>query len=323
MRKGVVIKLNQERAILMAEDCRFCEVKAFRGMYEGMEVCFKDTDILKRKVIFRENKYVNAACFMLLIFCSYLFLSFYQENIAAYAYVGIDMNPSVEIALNKKGQIIKARGLDQEGREILEEIDIRKMDSVEGVKKIIAKTIDMDFLGKEDVNEITVYAVMEREDNKGGNELIQKMEQAIKQQVVAYSIKGEIKTIVSDKKVKDKADKAGLSVAEYISEDAKAVLTDNKNNKDIKKEKGKEENKGKQEKEEKNDSKEAKYSNDNKDDKKNKNEDKKKEVNGNNIDKKDGDKKGKVKDVNKDNSLNKNINEKDKNKSKGNGKNKS
>lgn len=231
MRKGVVVKLNKDRATLMAEDCTFCDIKAFRGMYQGMEVCFNDMDILKRKIAFRSNRYVNAACFMLLVFCSYLFLSFYQENIAAYAYVGIDINPSIEIALNKKGRIVGSRGLDEEGKELLEKINIIKMDSTEGVKQIIAKTIDMNYLDKDDNNEITLYAIMKKENNQGGNELIEKMEKAIKDEVVSHNINGKIKAFVSNKQVKDKADKMGISVAQYMSKDAKATVAEEKEDK--------------------------------------------------------------------------------------------
>lgn len=228
MRKGVVIKLNKGRATLIAEDCTFCDIKAFKGMYQGMEVCFNDVDILKRRLVFKANRYVNAACFMLLIFCSYLFLSFYQENIAAYAYVGIDINPSIELALNKKGIIIGSRGLDDEGKELLEKINIKKMDSIEGVKQIIAKTIDMNYLDKNESNEITLYAIMEKENNQNGNELIEKMENAIKEEVVAHSIDGKINAFVSDKEVKDKADKMGVSVGQYISKKAKTTKAEDK-----------------------------------------------------------------------------------------------
>ncbi|MFA7573037.1 MAG: anti-sigma factor domain-containing protein [Lutispora sp.] len=276
MKKGVVIKINKNRATLMAEDCTFCEIKAFNGMYNGMEVCFSDMDILRRKVIYRTNKYVNAACFMLLVFCSYLFLSFYQENIAAYAYVGIDINPSIEMALNKKGKIINIRGLDQEGKELLGEIDLKKMDSVDGIKQIIAKTIDMEYLEPGDSNKITVYAVMEKENSKGGSELIQKMERAIKEEVEAHSIKGEIKTIVYDKEIKNKADKMGISVTKYISQDAKVVIAEDNKDKSLKGDK-----KDKKDKQDKNykdkdkDEQEDDEEDDDDDDKDDKNKDKK------------------------------------------------
>ena len=61
MRKGIVMKLNKNKATLMNEDCSFCEVRAFKGMYEGMEICFSNGDILKRKNTFINNKYIQAA----------------------------------------------------------------------------------------------------------------------------------------------------------------------------------------------------------------------------------------------------------------------
>ncbi|MDD2482259.1 MAG: anti-sigma factor domain-containing protein, partial [Lutispora sp.] len=329
MKKGVVIKINKNRATLMAEDCTFCEIKAFNGMYNGMEVCFSDVDILRRKVIYRTNKYVNAACFMLLVFCSYLFLSFYQENIAAYAYVGIDINPSIEMALNKKGKIINIRGLDEEGKELLEEIDLKKMDSVDGIKQIIAKTIDMDYLESGDSNKITVYAVMEKENSKGGSELIQKMGKAIKEEVEAHSIKGEIKTIVYDKEIKNKADKMGISVAKYISQDAKVVIAeDNKDKtlKEDKKDKKDKQDKNNKDKDDEDDNDDEEDDDD--DDKDDKNKDKKNKNNKNKMDdnkgKDDKDIKNKeAKNINdskgnnkieQKNKENKQKNEKDKNK---------
>ena len=93
---------------------------------------------------------------------------------AAYAFVGIDINPSIEIALNRKGRIINARGLDEEGKEILEEVDVRKMDSTEGVKAIITKSIEMNYLETDNKNQITVYAVLNNKSNEDFKDLIEK-----------------------------------------------------------------------------------------------------------------------------------------------------
>lgn len=216
----------------MADDCTYCEIKSFNGMYPGMEVCFREEDMFKRRKLFSVNRYVTAACFILLVFCSYLFLSFYQENMAAYAYVGIDINPSIEIALNKKGRIINARGLDEEGKEILEEVNVKNMDSMEGVKAIITKSIEMNYLEAENKNQITVYAVLNNKNSGDGKELVEKVERVIKEEVVAHSIDGEIKTFVSDKKVKNEADKQGISVVEYIMENAKKNVAGKNDNKD-------------------------------------------------------------------------------------------
>lgn len=227
MKRGVIIKLKKNKATLMTQDCTFCEVKTFKGMYEGMEICFNDGDILKKNGALINNKSVQAACFAFIIICSYLFLSFYQENIAAYAYVGIDINPSIEIVLNKKGKIIKSRGLDADGKTLLNQIDIKKMDSMDGVKKFIEKTISMGYLNKEKGNDITVYAVMEKDNNGSGIELAQKIKSAIKEEVISHNINKNINALVFDKKSKDNADKMGISITEYIKEDVKEDVKEN------------------------------------------------------------------------------------------------
>lgn len=299
MRKGVVLKIKKDRATIMADDCTFCEIRSFKGMYPGMEVCFNEVDILKKKITLRSNKYVTAACFMLIVLSSYLFLNFYQENIAAYAYVGIDINPSIEIALNKKGRIIDARGLDEEGKEILQEIDVRKMESVEGVKAIITKSIEMNYIEDGNTNEITVYAVTDEKNTKAGNEIVQKVEKVIKEEVDARRLNGQIKTFVSNKKVKSEADKKGISVAKYIAEDAKEAIArekdknDKKDSKEIRSLEESKDNKGKKDKDDKRDNKD-KYDNKyDKDDKSNIRDIREKENSKNN---RDNDRESNVKD---------------------------
>ncbi len=225
MRKGIIIKLNKDRATLMTEDCLFCEVKAFHGMYKGMEICFRDIDILKRKNIFISNKYAQVACFVLIVFSSYLFLSFYQENIATYAYVGIDINSKIEMSLNKKGIITKVTGLDKDGIKLAEQLSIEQMDSVNGIKKIITKTIDMGYLNEKNSNEITVYTITDQKGNKDGDILATKLKTAIKEEISSHNIDKVVKAIVSDKETKKKADKAGVPVLKYIKKDVKPAIT--------------------------------------------------------------------------------------------------
>lgn len=283
----------------MADDCTFCEIKSFNGMYKGMEICFTDSDIIKSRIQPKSRKYVNAASFILLILCGYLFFSFYQENYAAYAYVGVDINPSIEISLNKKEKIIGVRGIDEEGKKIASELSINKMESTEGIKEIIKKAIDENYLNPDSTNKITVYTIMEKSDDNMGDIIVNKMENAIADEVSSHSIKGEIKTFVSDKNVKKLADSKGISVVQYLSSDLKSVMTDKESIKQNKKEDDKD-------KKEKNSSMK-----DNKNNNKDKNSKNNKEYNNNNKEnnkdnnKEDNKIKGKSKEKDKDDKIDK------------------
>ena len=76
----MVLKIRQNNAIIMADDCNFYEVKAFEGIYKGMEICFDDNDIIRTKKHSKNRRYINAASFIFFILCGYLFFSFYQNN---------------------------------------------------------------------------------------------------------------------------------------------------------------------------------------------------------------------------------------------------
>lgn len=273
----------------MADDCMFYEVKAFNGMYKGMEICFSETDIIRTKIQPKRRRYINAASFILFVLCGYLFFNFYQENYAAYAYVGININPSIEISLNKKEQIIGVRGIDEEGKKIVSGLNINKMKGTEGVKEIIKKAIEENYLSQDSNNEITVYTIMEKNNDTIGNEIVNKIENAVAEEVSINSIKGEIKTLVSDKNVKKKADNKGVSVVEYLSEDSETVMAEKSNKKNEKSTSKKDENKKKNnnKKEDKEDKKDRENDGDYDDEedndnlKKEKKEDNKKEKNKN------------------------------------------
>ncbi len=303
MKKGVVFKIKRNSAIIMANDCMFYEIKAFKGMYKGMEICFNESDIINTKIQLKSRRYINVASFILFILCGYLFFNFYQENYTAYAYVGIDINPNIELALNKKEKIIGVRGIDEEGKKIVSELNINKMNGTDGVKEIIKKAIDKNYLKPDSNNEIIVYAIMDKSNNKA-DIIANKMGNAIYEEVSCHSIKGEIKSIVADKNIKKAADKKGVSVTEYLSDDLK-VMTEEKIGKP-KKLKEKESNK-------------AINSAD-----KEKKENNKYKKNNNKEDKKDNEKSKKIKEENKgsqnkdlkNNEKKKDINEKEKNENK-------
>lgn len=60
---------------------------------------------------------VAAACFVLMI--SILFGYFMFSDEAVYAYVHIDINPSLELGLNKQLEVVKVTGLNKEGETLL------------------------------------------------------------------------------------------------------------------------------------------------------------------------------------------------------------
>lgn len=329
MKKGVVVKIKQNSAIIMADDCMFYEVKVFNGMYKGMEICFSDSDIIVTKIQPKVRRHINVASFILFVLCGYLFFNFYQENYAAYAYVGIDINPSIELSLNKKEQIIGVRGIDEEGKKIVSGLKINKMRSTEGVKEIIKKAIEENYLGPDSNNEITVYTIMEKNNDTVGNEIVNKIEDAVAEEVSINSIKGEIKTLVSDKNIKKKADNKGVSVVEYLSDDSKEVMNEKNNKKNEKRPSKKDDNKQKnnnkkEDKEDREDRENDDYDNDDDDEedddlKKDKKENNKKEKNrdsknNKNVNIKNEDNK-KYKNENDKNKDNKNI-EKEENKNK-------
>lgn len=61
-----------------------------------------------------------AACFVLAVAC----LSGYRLYAEPTAYVGIDVNPSLELSVNRFGLVVEARALNEDGRAVLDSVSL-------------------------------------------------------------------------------------------------------------------------------------------------------------------------------------------------------
>lgn len=118
------MEINDAYLTLLTPDGEFLRARKQNQHYAiGEEILFfpsakqeriKSLGFLTR--IFSAKPVAAAAIALILLFGSYL--SFYQNN-KAYAYMSIDVNPSIELLLNKKMQVLKVTAFNQDGKKIV------------------------------------------------------------------------------------------------------------------------------------------------------------------------------------------------------------
>ncbi|WP_163529456.1 anti-sigma factor domain-containing protein [Halobacillus ihumii] len=124
MRKGIVMEQSRSYTIVMTNDGNFHKAKLLKRAEVGMEVYFQPA-VVKHKGFAQvftlpRMKFVAVALALLIaLFPAYLW---YGSN-KAYAFVNIDMNPSVELKLNKNMQVIDVIPLNEDAEVLLSKLE--------------------------------------------------------------------------------------------------------------------------------------------------------------------------------------------------------
>ncbi|WLR47694.1 anti-sigma factor domain-containing protein [Halobacillus litoralis] len=141
MKKGIVMEQQNEYMIVMTSDGKFHRAEKINHADIGMEVQFRTAD--ERKVLHQwtqvlRSHYTRAAVvaiiFLLMVFPVF---SWYGSN-QAFAYMNIDINPSVELELNDQMQVIDMTPQNEEAEEIVSSLkDWKKKDASEVTFELI------------------------------------------------------------------------------------------------------------------------------------------------------------------------------------------
>lgn len=132
MYKGIILKVTTEYAVVLTDDKNFCKIIFKQGLVPEKKIFFFEEDIIG--IADEDNKvysasritewsqkaaasFVMAACLMLFfLFNGMIGLDSYGKGYAAV--ISVDINPSIELKLNKSGYVIDIDNLNQEAREV-------------------------------------------------------------------------------------------------------------------------------------------------------------------------------------------------------------
>lgn len=130
--KGYIIQITKKYAIIMTNKCQFLVVERPPGMMPGRHILFKYDCMAPQKFM----KYLAAACVMLLLISAALFDHTISEN-KIYAYVSVDVNPSVEFAVDRELMVEEVVPLDEAAVTFLKEIKVQGLSLKSAVAEMV------------------------------------------------------------------------------------------------------------------------------------------------------------------------------------------
>lgn len=144
----------------------------------------------KEKINFFRPKLVGALATV--VVCAFGIIGFtqYQNmNNSVDSIIDFDVNPSIELKTNKKEEIIEANALNEEGKTILKDMDLEKVDLDVGVNAIIGSMLKNNYI-TEAQNSILVS--VKNDDETKAKQLEERVSNEINELLKAQNINGAV-----------------------------------------------------------------------------------------------------------------------------------
>jgi hypothetical protein len=186
----------------------FAEIKAENSLKENT-LSFLQKKTEKRRNLLVMRLAAGFAC-ALLLFLGGVFS--YQSYFTVTAYVDIDVNPSMELALNRYGRVISVSAYNDDGTNVLARIPVKNKEYGEALRLLVDEMYAQGYIQKAELFSITLQA-----DDKSQEELLRGLNAILSSLLSKQSqgIEQDIFTVDSTTKIESHS--LHLSPAKYLA----------------------------------------------------------------------------------------------------------
>ncbi|MDB5083828.1 MAG: hypothetical protein JWN30_714, partial [Bacilli bacterium] len=133
MPKGVILEINGKHVIVLTKEGTFQRTFSPIGAQIGEEISYEKTVPTARPL----TKWVSVAACLMLGVGVWAYWNISSEN-QVYAYVGIDINPSLELGINQSGKVLTVQALNDDAKALLTDLSVQG-ESVDQAVAAVAK----------------------------------------------------------------------------------------------------------------------------------------------------------------------------------------
>jgi hypothetical protein len=213
MKKGIVLEVDDDFVTLLTPDGEFVQIKK-EGSYQiGQEIERIPMQRQKtKKTFFRFSSFKLAVASIAAVCLLVLSLFSSSTSNAVYAYLSIDINPSIELTVNKKLEVINIRGYNQDGKKLVANLsDWKEKKFVDVTKKIIELSMKNGYLQE---GEEVLITTVEREANRSSSQRLTKELDEVKRSYQKQDI--VVTTEKSTLELRKEAVEKGFTTGKYM-----------------------------------------------------------------------------------------------------------
>lgn len=210
--RGTVIKACGDRAFVMNERCEFVEVKTDVLLQAGDRIEYSPGDIIRPRQYPVKGLALAVSFILACLFAFGAFKSMFTGR--AYAYVGLDINPSIEIGIDNGLKVVSLTGYNEEGKKIIENSRLLNSGVDQALKIIIQDCRANNYLSRENENNIAISVHIPGE--TGGTELLGQLGGMLGAGLAANGINARTYFFSIDKKTWEEAKEKKVSAVKYL-----------------------------------------------------------------------------------------------------------
>ncbi|MFC7394335.1 anti-sigma factor domain-containing protein [Scopulibacillus cellulosilyticus] len=218
MSRGILMSREGRRGVLLTKDGAFESIKLKRAADVSVGESILEND-LSHPLPFYMKIWIPtlAACFSLI--CIFILINGMIKNKAVAAYVSFDINPSIEVSVNRKLHVLSVKPMNADAKAILEDPNqYIKMPLETFALKVAGKLADSGYF--KDHPEVLITTALTNHISKHKRAGFSKqMDQAVEgfsnQKAFQKSL-GHCEVLPTTVKMHDKAKKRGLSTGKYL-----------------------------------------------------------------------------------------------------------
>lgn len=224
--QGIVVCLSKNKAVVTTDEFQCFYIRRSPTLYIGKEVEFTDKEIIRKKPIMKALM-LSVACILILFFATSfsrlvdVFNALSEQKV--FAYVSVDINPSLEIEINKVGSVLRVVPLNEDAEQLINGLNSRGIKLSQTIDSILKKLKESNVINEVGDNYILFSSTLNNNKNTSDKEYLndkQKLDNIINS--LEYDIEAKekskikmyiLKTDINERK---KAQSAGVSTGRYV-----------------------------------------------------------------------------------------------------------
>jgi hypothetical protein len=152
---GSILEFKGKKAIVMTCTCDFITIKRLPEMFIGQQIKLTKSDFYSKHSNYL--KHVAVACMLVLILSSVLFFQIFRPE-TVFAYVDIDINPSLELVINKNSRVIDFEVLNNDAQTLVKNLKLKGIPLKNALRIIIEESGKQGFISPHKENAVLVAA---------------------------------------------------------------------------------------------------------------------------------------------------------------------
>jgi len=178
---GIILELNKKQALIMTNEVGFMAIRRKPGMFIGEQVDIGPSGLKKPGL---NRYYYSLGLASIAVFMSILLWGInYSGQNKLYAYVSVDINPSIEFAVSNKIRIISVKDLNRDGMALLRGANFKNMPVDKALLMLVDKAEQNKYFHNKNDKNVLITAAVKTEPVKKVEllaESIQKVEEKLK-----------------------------------------------------------------------------------------------------------------------------------------------